>query len=93
MNKIQIKKYVEVNNVEELFSNSFKSILQNNTCEELDIKNKNISIDFNNVEYVFRNLTLRSCKSKIYDTNNAIGYYSVVLNEFGEIDDDFFVIL
>lgn len=91
MNKIQIKKYVEVNNGR-IILKFFKSILQNNTCEELDIKNKNISLDFNNVEYVFRNLTLSSC-SKIYDTNNAIGYYSVVLNEFGEIDDDFFVIL
>lgn len=92
MNKIQIEKYVEVNKVEELFSDSFKSIIENNTCKELDIKNKNISLDLNNVEYVFKNTTLISCKSKIYDDQSEIGYYSVVLNDFGKIGDDFFVI-
>ena len=92
MNKIQIKKHLEVNNVEELFLNSFKSIIENNTCEELNILNKNISLDFNNIEYVFRDLALISCKSEIYYDNNVIGYYSVFFNKLGQTDDDFFVI-
>ena len=92
MNEIQIKEYIEFNNVKEILSNSFKSIIENNTCEDLDIDNKNISIDLDNIEYDSKKNPLITFKCKIINQDKTIGFYSIVFEQTGKIIDDFFVI-
>ena len=92
MSEIQIKEYIEFNNVKEILSNSFKSIIENNTCEDLDIDNKNISIDLDNIEYDSKKNPLITFKCKIINQDKTIGFYSIVFEQTGKIIDDFFVI-
>lgn len=92
MNEIQIKEYIEFNNVKEILSNSFKSIIENNSCEDLDVSYKNISIDLNNIEYDSKKNPLITFKCKILNEEKIIGYYSIVFERNRNIIDDFFVI-
>lgn len=92
MNEIQIKEYIESYNVIQILQNSFMSIIENNSCEDLDIKSKNVSIDINDVEYDSRKNPLIIFKTKINYNGKAIGYYSLVFEKDGKVEDDIFVI-
>ncbi len=92
MNEIQIKEFIEFNNLKEILSNSFKSIIENNTCEDLCVSDKNISIDLNQIEYDSKKNPFITFKCKINNGEKSIGFYSVVFEQTGELIDDFFVI-
>ena len=92
MNEIQIKEYIESNNVIEILQNSFLSIIENNSCEDLNIESKNVTIEINNIEYVSTKNSLNIFKTKINFNGKAIGYYSLAFQKNGKVEDDFFVI-
>ena len=91
MNEIQTKYFIDSNNVKEILSNSFKSIVENNTCEDLNLSNKNVSIDLNHIQCDLKNPFI-TFKCKIINQDKTIGFYSVVFEQTGKIIDDFFVI-
>lgn len=91
MNEIQTKDFIDANNVKEILSNSFKSIVENNTCEDLNLSNKNISIDLNHIQIDLKNPFI-TFKCEIINQEKIIGFYSVVFEQTGKIIDDFFVI-
>jgi hypothetical protein len=45
MNDFQIKDFIAIHNVHQTFAKSFSSLLDQNTAEDLNINDKNVSID------------------------------------------------
>ena len=93
MNEIQKKEYIEKNNVIQILQNSFMSVIANNSCEDLDIESKNVSIDINNITFDSTKSPLIIFKTKINYNGKTIGYYSLAFEQNGKVEDDFFVIL
>ncbi|WP_293785728.1 hypothetical protein [uncultured Pedobacter sp.] len=91
-NNLHIKKFVAAHNIHHIFIQSFKSLLDQNTCEVLDITDKNISVDTENIEAEVGDLNTITFKSTVHQNNNKIGYYKLVFTTAGELMDDFFVI-
>lgn len=80
-------------NALELIQNSFKNILTNNTCVELDIDSKNISIDLQGITYTRAELDYHKFQTTIVNNQNkTIGYYAIVITNCNEMIDDYFVI-
>ena len=48
---LQIKNFRSAQNIHHVFIKSFKSLLDRNTCEDLDITDKNISVDIKNIGF------------------------------------------
>jgi hypothetical protein len=92
MNEIQIKEFIEFNNVKEILSNSFKSIIENNTYKDLDVSNKNVSINLDYIKYDSKKNPFITFRCEIINQEKTIGFYSVVFEKNGKIIDDFFVI-
>lgn len=92
MNDLQIKKFIENYSVSDTFIKSFSSILDQNTCADLDISHKNISIETENLDFELLDRDTIAFKSQIDQDGNKIGYYKLVFTMNGALIDDFFVI-
>lgn len=88
----QITEFIEKHNIKNELKNSFSHLLSVNNCEDLGIKNKNVQIDENNIEYKKNQFGFHLFKTPILKQNDKIGYYALEYDEEFEIIDDFFVI-
>lgn len=79
--------------IREEMESSFKAILQNHTCEDLDIENKKISITLEKIEYAVTELGFHKFQVQIQDERNVeIGCFALVLSKNNERIDELFVI-
>lgn len=88
----QIKNFIKKYNIENELKKSFSNLLIMNDCEDLNIKDKNIEIDENNIQYVKTTLGFHLFKTAILKNNDKIGYYALEYDENFEIIDDYFII-
>lgn len=92
MNKLQINDFIETYNIQNVFTNAFTSLLEQNTCEELGVTDKNLSIDVEHLEFELSDFNMVAFKSAVEQNNNKIGYYKLIFTSDGELADDFFII-
>ncbi len=92
MNDFQIKDFIAIHNVHQTFTKSFNSLLNQNTAEDLNINDKNVSIDVENLEFELPGDDVIAFKSDINRDGNKIGYYRLVFALNGKLLDDYFVI-
>ncbi|RRJ89352.1 hypothetical protein EG240_11990 [Paenimyroides tangerinum] len=72
---------------------SFLDILEMNAIEELDILDKNISINPQNIEYSLTELNYHQFKTPVFnDLLIEIGSFTLVYSDENELIDEFFVI-
>lgn len=92
MTDFQIKDFITIHDIHQKFIKSFSSLLNQNTCTDLDISHKNISIETENLDFELLNGDVIAFKSQIDQDGNKIGYYKLVFALNGTLIDDFFVI-
>jgi len=92
MTDFQIKNFITIHDIHQKFIKSFSSLLEQNTCEDLDISHKNISIETRNLDFELLNGDAIAFKSQIDQDGNIIGYYRLVFALNGALIDEFFVI-
>lgn len=92
MADFQIKDFIENYSISDTFIKFFSSFLDQNTNEDLDITDKNVSIDIENLEFELLDSYHIAFKSQIDQDGNKIGYYRLVFALDGTLIDDFFVI-
>ena len=79
--------------IKEQIDTSFRTILKENTAEDLDIENKNVSINSQNIEYSKTEFGFHSFQTQILDEkNNSIGYIAIIVTNTNERIDEYFVI-
>ncbi len=79
--------------IKEQIDTSFRAILKENTAEDLDIENKNLSINSRNIEYSKTELGFHIFNTQILDEKNkAIGYIALIVTNTNERIDEYFVI-
>lgn len=89
----QAKKLISNLEIQEKIENSFKKILEDHTCEELDIENKNISINAKNIEHSKTEFGYNKFQTPIInDINIQIGIFALVVTDENERTDEYFVI-
>lgn len=88
----QIKDFITIHDVHQKFIKSFNSLLDQNTCADLDIGHKNISIETENLDFELLNGDAIAFKSQIDQDGNKIGYYKLIFALDGVLIDEFFVI-
>lgn len=89
----QIKNLIIKFGIQEEIEKSFKNILENHTCEELNIENKNISINSKNIEHSKTDFGYNKYQTPIFnDTNIQIGNFALVVTNENERIDEYFVI-
>lgn len=72
---------------------SFNKILLINTAIELDLENKNVSINSNNIEYSKTEFNYHRFQTPILNQeNNRIGYFALIITNENERIDEYFVI-
>lgn len=73
--------------------NSFQKILATNSAEELDVENRNISINSKNIAYSITESNFHRFQTPILDDDQvAIGYFALVVTNENEQIDECFVI-
>lgn len=92
MNKPQINDFIKTYHIQSVFTNAFAFLLNQHTCEQLDITDKNLSIDVEHFEQELPNANTVALKSTVYQNNNKIGYYKLIFTYDGNLMDEFFVI-
>jgi hypothetical protein len=92
MTDFQIKDFITIHDVHQKFIKSFSSILDQNTCADLNISHKNISIETENLDFELLDGDAIAFKSQIDQDGNKIGYYKLVFALNGTLIDEFFVI-
>jgi hypothetical protein len=79
--------------IQEQMENSFKTILEKNTAGDLDIENKNVSINSQKIEYSKTDLSYHRFQTNILDDKNRnIGYFVLIVSNNNETIDEYFVI-
>ena len=81
----------ELNITNELTTH-FKKLLKNSSEKDLDIADKNICIDLENLEYKKTEFNFHSFQCSILKDQNKIGYYSLIYDENAKLIDELFVI-
>lgn len=92
MTNFQIIDFTAKHDIHQKFIKSFKSLLDQNTCEDLNISKKNISIETEKLDSELLDGNAIAFKSQIDQDGNKIGYYRLVFSLNGALIDDFFVI-
>ncbi|WP_379969902.1 hypothetical protein [Epilithonimonas sp. UC225_85] len=92
MNKNKFNEFIEKYNVKEEIVKSFENLLKLNSVEDLNIKNKNISIDVQKIEYKKTDFNSHSFATPVKDIQKVIGAFTLVFNDKAEITDEFFII-
>lgn len=88
----QINEFIENHNLKNELLNSFNYLLEKNSSGDLDIEDKNISINENVIKYKQLETGFHSFQSPILKNGLEIGYYSLDYDNDAEIIDSFFVI-
>jgi hypothetical protein len=79
--------------IQEQMETCFKTILEKNTTEDLDIENKNLSINSQEIEYSKTDLSYHRFQTLIFDEKNRyIGYLALIVSNNNERIDEYFVI-
>jgi hypothetical protein len=79
--------------IQKQIETAFKTILEKNTVEELDIENKNVSIDSQKIEYSQTDFDNHRFQTQIFDEKNRhIGYFAIIVSNSNERIDEYFVI-
>lgn len=79
--------------IKEQIDTSFRTILKENTAEDLDIENKSVSINSRNIEYSITEIGFHSFQTQILDEKNkAIGYIALIVTKTNERMDEYVVI-
>jgi hypothetical protein len=92
MHSLKDKLIVEFN-VVKVMEITFGKILENNTVEELDIENKSVSINIQNIEYDKTKSNFHRFQVPILnDYNVQIGFFALIISNENEIIDELFVI-
>ena len=86
----QIKEFIEKQDIKNELKDSFSSLLSVKNCEDLDIEDKNLQIDENNIEYKKNLFGFHLFRTPILKQNNEIGYYALEYDDEFKIIDDFF---
>ena len=63
-----------------------------NSCGDLNINNKEISINTDNINYNKTTLNFHLFKTPILEKNNEIGYYALEYDSKFQLIDNYFVI-
>jgi len=92
MNDFQIKNFIAIHNVHQTLIKSFNSLLNQNTVEDLNITDKNVSIDAEKIDFELLTADTVAFKSDINQDGSTIGYYRLIFDLKGALIDDFFVI-
>ncbi len=92
MTDLQLKNFIETYSIADTFIRTFNTLLDKNIPEDLDIPDKNISIDIQNLTSASQHEETVFLKSPINRYTNEIGYYGLVFTLNGEIIDEYFVI-
>ncbi|QDW26598.1 hypothetical protein FFJ24_017920 [Pedobacter sp. KBS0701] len=92
MTDFKIKDFITIHDIHQKFIKSFSSLLNQNTCTDLDISHKNISIETENLDFELVNGDAIAFKSQIDQDGNKIGYYKLIFALNGALIDEFFVI-
>ena len=89
----QIKHLIEKFEIKEKIEKSFLKILEIHTCDDLDIENKNISINIKNIEHFKTELGYNKFQTPLLNNlKNEIGYFALVITDENETIDEYFVI-
>ena len=89
----QIKHLIEKFEIQEKIEKSFLKILEIHTCVDLDIENKNISINIKNIEHFKTEFGYNKFQTPILNNlKNEIGYFALVVTNENETIDEYFVI-
>ena len=89
----QIKKLIEEFEIQEKIEKSFMKILEIHTCDELDIENKNISINTKNIEHSKTESGYNKFQTSIInEQKKEIGYFALVVTNENEKIDEYFLI-
>ncbi|KFC23836.1 hypothetical protein [Epilithonimonas lactis] len=88
----QINEFIENHNLKNELLNSFNYLLEKNSSGDLDIEDKNISINENVIKYKLLETGFHSFQSPILKNGLEIGHYSLNYDDKGVIKDDFFII-
>jgi len=89
---LQIKEFIENYKIKTELEKSFIYLLESNSCEDLNIENKDIQINSNNIKYNLRALNFHLFKTSILKENNEIGYYALEYDQKFNLIDNYFVI-
>jgi hypothetical protein len=80
-------------NIRKQMETLFQNILSNNSCEELDINNKNISLGTSPIRYTRTDFDYHRFEMSILDEDgNRIGYFSLEVTDKNEFIEEYFVI-
>lgn len=92
MNENQIKEFIQKHNIKNEIEKAFESILKANSTKDLDIKEKNIFINVQQIQYKKTHFNFHSFGTPIKDNNKTIGLFALEFTDEAEIIDEFFII-
>jgi len=92
MNENQIKEFIQNYNIKNQIEKAFESILKANSAKDLDIKDKNLFIDVQQIQYKNTHFSSHSFGTPIKDNNKTIGLFALEFTDEAEITDEFFII-
>ena len=87
-NKLEIEDFITIHNVKSELLFLFQEVLNNNSEKDLDLINKNISINVNNINYIFSNYTFLIFSVPILKNDSVIGFYSLEYDDSGKVIDE-----
>lgn len=88
----KINEFIENNNIKNELTSNFERLLKNTSKKELDITEKNICIDLENIEYKKTEFNFHFFQSSILKNHNKIGYYALIYDDNMNLTDELFVI-
>ncbi|GEM_PF-1389076 len=93
MAEIQINDFIVKQNIKRELEKHFSHILKANSAEDLDIKDKDIFIDSQQIKYNKTHFNFHSFETPIFDNNNkSLGLFALVLDHNAQFIDEFFII-
>lgn len=88
----QSDEFLEKHKIKERLKNSFSCLIEINSATDLDIDDKNITIDLDSIIYKLTELNFHSFQAPITKNKNKIGYYMLIFTDTAELIDELFVI-
>lgn len=92
MTENQINDFIEKYDIKGEIEKHFNNILKANSAEDLDIKDKNIFIDSQQIKYEKTHFNFHSFETSIRNNRDIIGLFALVLNDDAEFTDELFII-
>ena len=88
----RINEFIENHNIKNELKSNFERLLKKNSEKELDIADKNITIDSENIEYKKTEFNFHFFQSSILKNQNKKGYYALIYDDNVNLIDELFVI-